>query len=156
MAGDLLIVDMPFETKQTFEAAGATVGQQIFHANRTWSSTHGNLEGRLGLGGPANRVQLPAHAYVTFAAANRAQVAAYCANATQKAKLNNHLVKLIRPLGVVAANANLAGWPGAGWDGAANLLIAALNQGNVVVEYYKQDGSSVLDVFGGTWQKLPE
>ncbi|KVU50969.1 hypothetical protein [Burkholderia ubonensis] len=154
MAGDLLIIDMPFETKATFQAAGATVEQKIFHSDRSWGTNRDILEQRLPLtlAGPANRAGLPAHAYVIFAAAKRQQVATYCANPVQMAKLNNHLVKLCRPLRVVTANPHLAQWPGVGVNGAANLLLAALNQGNVVVEYYKQDGSPVIDVFGKTWQ----
>ena len=158
MAGDLLIVDMSFETKETFMAAGATLGTQIFHCDKSWSSNHANLEGRLALAGPANRVGLPAHAYITFFAANRQNVAQYCADKVQKAKLNNHLVKLSRPLGVVSANPNLGAWSGAGWDGAANLLLAALQAGNVVIEYYKQDRSPIVDVFGSKrdWARVPE
>jgi hypothetical protein len=159
MAGDLLIIDMPYETKATFQAAGATVVQSIFHSNRSWGDYQNLLEARLGLPGPANRTNLPAHAYVTFEAANRDRVGAYCANDIQKAKLNNHLLTLIRPLGVVTANPNLAAWPGGpNWDDAANLLIAALNQGSVVVEYYKQDGSPIMNVFGPDpdWAKIPE
>ncbi|WP_155123261.1 MULTISPECIES: hypothetical protein [Burkholderia cepacia complex] len=85
MAGDLLIIDMPFETKATFQAAGATVEQKIFHSDRSWGTNRDILEQRLPLtlAGPANRAGLPAHAYVIFAAAKRQQVATYCANPVQ-------------------------------------------------------------------------
>jgi hypothetical protein len=77
----------------------------------------------------------------------------------QKAKLNNYLLKLSRPLGVVSANPNLDRWPGGdNWDSAASQLITALQSSNVTVEYYKQNGRPIMDVFGkdSDWTKVPE
>jgi hypothetical protein len=159
MAGDLLIVDISFNQKQTLEQSGATIDKAIFHSDKSWGQFSHVLEERLRLGPPNNRRNLPAHAYITFNSANRHVVDRFCQDRTQKARLNDVLVQLARPLGVVSNNPNLGNWPGNNtWDGAANLLLDALTRGNVIIEYYKQDRSPIMDVFGKdpNWKKHPE
>ncbi|EAQ65613.1 hypothetical protein MED121_08613 [Marinomonas sp. MED121] len=159
MAGDLLIENLTFDEKDTFQSAGATIVKSIFHSDRSWGQYQNILNQQLTAPPPARRANLPAHAYITFDANNAGLVQAYCDNKVNKAKLNNALVKCSRPLGVVSANPNLANWPGNGtWDAAANIILAALANGSVVIEYYKLDGAPIMDVFGKDtdWKKIPE
>ncbi len=159
MAGDLLIENLSLDDKNTFEAAGATIQKAIYHSDKAWRQYENVLIERLNNPGPSARGDLPAHAYIRFDANNAGMVDAYCNSRINKAKLNNALVKLSRPLGIVSANPNLANWPGNGdWDSAANILLTALANGSVVIEYYKQDNSPVINVFGydNDWGKYPE
>jgi hypothetical protein len=146
MAGDLLIENISFDQQLTLVEAGGIVGTDIFHADKPWRQYKPVLDQRLVGGGPNRRADLPAHAYITFNASNRAALEKYCNDGVKKARLSDLLKKCTRPLGVVSANVNLAHWPGESWDGPANSLMAALTRGNVIIEYYKVDGSPILDV----------
>lgn len=148
MAGDLYMENIGYDEFNTLQAAGAVVGQAIYHADKSWNTNKSVLDDRLAAAAPSARQNLPAHGYVTFNAANRHATTAYAGLGINKAKLNNLLTKVTRPLGLISANANLAGWPGA--DPAA-MLLAALNLGNVIIEYYKYDGSPILYVKKNDW-----
>ena len=155
MAGDLYIQSISYDQFQTLKAAGAVVEEAIYHADRGWAQYENILETRLAAGPPSNRVNLPAHGYVSFRAANRGATQGYVANGMNKLKLGNLLEKVSRPLGVVTANANLNAWTATLGAGRADLLAAALNRGNVIIEYYKYDGSPILTVQNG-WAKHNE
>ncbi len=157
MAGDLLIVDISFNQKRIFEQAGATSGKEIFHSNKSWGNFYQVLEERLILEPPSKRKNLPAHAYITFNAANRDAVIKYCEDPIQKTRLNDVLIKCSRPLGIVTNNPNLKEWPGSTNPYSA-ILLTALEKGNVIIEYYKQDRSPIMDVFGNdsSWNKYQE
>lgn len=114
------------------------------------------LRARLAAGPPSARALLPAHGYVTFKATDRTDVAHYIgASPVNKARLGNVLEKVSRPLGLVTANPGLVAWNPALGMGRADILVAALNGGNVIIEYYKVDGSPILTVHT-TWQKVEE
>jgi len=155
MAGDLYIENIAYEQFQTLKAAGAVVEEAIFHADRGFYEYENVLQTRLAAGAPSNRTNLPAHAYVAFRAANRGTTQGYVANGMTRLKLGNVLEKVSRPLGVVAGNPNLNAWNASLGPARANLLAAALNQGNVIIEYYKYDGSPLLNVQKG-WAKHNE
>jgi hypothetical protein len=148
MAGDLYIQDISYDQFQTLKAAGGVVEEAIFHADRGFAEYENVLNTRLAAGPPCNRVNLPAHGYVAFRAANRGVTQGYAAG-VNRLRLGNFLEKVSRPLGVVAANANLNAWNATLGPGRVNLLAAALNNGNVVIEYYKYDGSPILFVQRG-------
>lgn len=159
MAGDLLLINMTYNDMQTLKAASGAEIKTIYHSDKSWAEYHNVLESRLDDGPPSNRTDLPAHAYVTFSSGNRSELEDYCNDKIQKARLNDVLKKLSRPLGVVTANPNLDGWPGGGdWDSASNLLIYAVNRGNVIIEYYKVDGSPIMNLYKNdpNWTKVPE
>ena len=108
------------------------------------------------------RVGLPAHGYVTFNSWDRNQVAGFVtASLINKGRLGNVLGKVSRPLGLVTENSRLGSWknplsandPNQAKDpnvnasqGLANvdILIAALEGGPVIIEYYKVDESPIL------------
>ena len=123
------------------------MGEIIYHADRDWYTYENVLRTRLAAGPPSSRVHLPAHGYVTFKASDRTDTANYvAANPIHKARLGNVLEKVSRPLGMVSANAGLAAWNPALGLGRSDILVAALNGGNVIIEYYKIDGSPILAV----------
>ena len=77
MAGDLYIESFSNTHLQTLQAVGANQVQAIYHANRPWNTYQNRLndpaygnQGRARSApnslAPANRVNLPAHAYINF------------------------------------------------------------------------------------------
>ena len=154
MAGDLYIQNISYDQFQTLKAAGGVVEEAIYHADRGFAEYENVLNTRLAAGPPSNRVHLPAHGYVAFRAANRGTTQGYVTG-VNRLKLGNLLEKVSRPLGVVTANANLTAWNATLGPGRATLLANALNNGNVIIEYYKYDGSPILFVQTG-WAKHNE
>jgi hypothetical protein len=59
------------------------------------------------------------------------------------------LDRVSRPLGLVAKNANLNDWDALQGVGRVDLLMAALNMGNVIIEYYKIEGDPILSARAG-------
>ena len=155
MAGDLFILNIAYEQFQTLKAAGGVVEEAIYHADRGFAEYESVLNTRLTAGAPSNRVHLPAHGYVAFRATNRGTTQGYVANSITRLKLGNVLEKVTRPLGLIAANGNLNAWNASLGPQRADILAAALNNGNVVIEYYKYDGSPILFVQSG-WAKHDE
>jgi hypothetical protein len=156
MAADLFIESLSYDQLRFLKDAHGTVGEVIYHADRGWHQYEHVLRTRLAAGPPSGRALLPAHGYVTFKATDRTDLAHYvAASPINKARLGNVLEKVSRPLGMVTANPGLGAWNPALGLGRVDILIAALNGGNVIIEYYKVDGSPILTVHTG-WQKVDE
>lgn len=152
MAGDLFIEDLSFDQFQLLTDAHGTAARHIYHANRGWHSCENVLRTRLQAGPPSSRAGLPAHAYVTFSSADRAQIAAFVtASAINKGRLGNVLDKVSRPRGLVSENPHLSSWYGPMATGLdkVDLLVDALNFGNVIIEYYKFNGIPILSARTG-------
>ena len=154
MAGDLYIENISFDEFRVLEDSGAVIDRNIFHADKSWHRYQHVLRERLPLGAPSNRVNLPAHAYVRFEGVNRQALATYMGDRINRARLNNLLDKCTRPLRVVSAHPRLNNWGRRG-ENHADMLLEAVNLGNVTLEYYKYDGSPVLFVQTG-WTKHNE
>jgi len=156
MAGDLFIENISCNHFNFLTDAHGTEVKDIYHADRDWRTYENVLRTRLASGLPANRVQLPAHCYVTFKATNRTETSTYVSSSPiNKARLGNVLEKVSRPLGLVAANPNLNNWNGLPALARVDMLIAALGRGSVTIEYYKYEGSPVAICHTG-WAKHNE
>jgi len=147
MAGHLLFEDMTFEAMSFFKSVGAEATETIFHADRAW---HGNNRLEVQKASPhRDRAGLPPHAYIHFQA-NRINIPA---DPTKRATLNKYLKKCTRPLGVVLAHPGLANWTATvnaadpGPFDLTEMLVAAIQNAAVTIEYYKLDRSLLLDVF---------
>jgi hypothetical protein len=161
VAGDLYVENITYDQFKVLGEAGAEFGVSgttegaVFHADKSWYEFQDVLKERLSAGAPSDRRNLPAHSYVAFRASNRQAVQVFAKDPFNKARLNNFLAKCSRPLGMVAGNSNLQNWPGAGWDGPVTTLLTALDFGNVIIEYYKYDGSPIMNV-QRDWKRFNE
>ncbi len=155
MAGDLYIESIDDQQFINLKAAGGTVAEVIFHANRPFYEFADKLNTQLQPGANNDRRKLPAHAYVRFDATNRDKYNLFIGDPTQRLRMDDFFKKCARPLGVVSANGNLANWPGNTVFSAALMLGAALQNGSVTIEYYKFNGRLLLSACPG-WTKHDE
>jgi hypothetical protein len=157
MAGDLFIENITTDQCKMLTEAGGEAGEIIFHSDREFNDYESVLRAQLVDGAVTTRHHLPAHSYVTFKASKRDTLSAYASNKMQALRLDDFLKKCSRPLGLVSNKASLAGWPGATALSATTIFVAAVTQGNVIIEYYKFDGRTLLyPGYRETWQKVPE
>jgi hypothetical protein len=155
MAGDLYIESIDEQQMINLKAAGATVTEAIYHADRPFYEHQDRLNTQLQPGALNSRLTLPAHAYVRFDAANRSKYDLYVNDPVKRLRMDDFLKKCTRPLGLVSANAHLANWPGNTVFSAALMLQAALQNGAVTIEYYKLGGRLLLSACPG-WAKHNE
>lgn len=158
MAGDLYIESFSNTHLQVLQTIGASQPQAIYHANRPWNDYQNRLNdpayGRQGLArdnpnsvAPANRVNLPAHAYINFESANRQAIRTAVAQGNNRQQLAGVLTAVSRPLGLVSNKAALATWNTATGDQRVTMLLNTLDSGTMIIEYYKVGISSVLLVY---------
>lgn len=163
MAGDLFIQDISSVELAVLTAAGATLTKKIQHSDRPWATYQNRLMEQLQPNTQNNRVNLPAHAYVTFGSggSTSSTLNAYVSDPVNSQKLKDVLVKLSRPLGVVSNKAYLAGWPHDPPPGDSpqlpqiRLLSVIQNTGPVVIEFYLVDGIDLLTKYP-TWERVPQ
>lgn len=155
MAGDLYIESIDEQQLINLKAAGATVPEAIYHADRPFYQFQDRLNTQLQPGALNSRATLPAHAYVRFDAANRGAYDLYIADPVRRLRMDDFLKKCTRPLGLVSGNGNLGNWPGNTVFSAALMLQAALQHGAVTIEYYKVNGRLLLSACTG-WAKHNE
>ena len=166
MAGDLYIETLNDNFWVTLKQVGATAVEAVYHANRPWTEYQGRLnDPKYGSQGrarsapdssaPAQRVNLPAHAYINFEAANRDDIRAKVAQGDNRQQLASVLSAVSRPLGLISNKAALADWQTSNGDQRVTLLLNALEGGTIILEYYKINIASVLVAFS-SWQKYNE
>lgn len=146
MAGDLYIESLTDTHLQTLQAIKATQPEAIYHADRPWDAYQNKLHDRTANNSlpPANRKELPAHAYINFEAANRLAIQEAVGQGNNRLRLANLLEVVSRPLGLISNKAALANWQASNGDQRVTLLLDALNRGSIVLEYYKVGICSVL------------
>jgi hypothetical protein len=157
MAGNIFIQNITSKELAVLTAAGAIMDTRIYHANRSWANFQARLTAQLQTGAQNNRVNLPAHMYVTFNAndATRNTLRKYLDIAVQKQSLKAVLDRTWRPLGVVSNQPYLEGWPnnvppgGSPGPSTDRLLSVITNDGPVIIEFYQVDGTPVLQKYPG-------
>lgn len=135
MAGDLFIMNITSQEMQIIISAGGEEGQVIYHANRGNQQNYNLLTQRLQPNiTTQDRTNLPPHAYITISKNS------YKENVVM---LNNFLAKVSRPLGVVTRQRALGDWNNR--TDRATYLEEALNEINVILEYYQYDNKNLLN-----------